>query len=599
MSQIVIINTGGQYCHLISRKIREVGVHATVCSPSEVMNRLKGAKGIIISGGPRSVYELGAPTCPPELFRQGIPVLGICYGHQLMAHALGGSVGPGEKREFGDAQLRIESQDTILQGLRSVEPIWMSHGDEVQVPPPGFQLLATTARCRVAAMANLKNRLFGVQFHPEVAHTPCGKTVLENFVFKVCACQKDWSLRGRISELKRQICEQVGRRNVLFFVSGGVDSTVAFTLCAEAIGPDRVLGVFVNNGFMRKGEQAQIQEAFEARGWHNVRYVNRSDHFLNAVRNVSDPEKKRHLIGGCFLDVQDWVEKECGLDSGQWLLGQGTIYPDTIESGGGQTADVIKTHHNRVPAIEKLVLEGLVLEPLKAFYKDEVREIGRELGLPEEMVSKHPFPGPGLAVRCICSDSSFSVESSPRELRELTGDLGLDTAIVHLRTVGVQGDQRSYSNLVVLTGDADDLTTYAEAAVRITSQAKGTNRVAFLVAASQPTLQGATVLGNRFLERSRLDLLREADYIVQEMVKGADLTSSIWQFPVVLLPLSLSGGETVALRPVCSADAMTANFAHLPMGFIRDLGRRICKLPGIDCVLYDVTNKPPATIEWE
>ncbi len=502
----------------------------------------------------------------------------------------------GTDREYGNAELKIEMQDTILQGLRPVEPIWMSHGDEVKVPPPGFQLLARTERCSVAAMANVQKRLFGLQFHPEVAHTGCGKIILENFLFQVCVCRRDWDVRNRVEELKEQIRDQVGSRNVLFFVSGGVDSTVAFTLCAEAIGPKRVLGVFVNTGFMRKGEQGQIEEAFAARGWKNVRFVDAADHFLRAVFHVHDPEAKRHRIGECFLDVQEWVEKEAGLNAREWLLGQGTIYPDTIESGGGKSADVIKTHHNRVPAIERLVEQDLVLEPLRGFYKDEVREIGRELGLSEEMVAKHPFPGPGLAVRCLCSDKAFPVEISG-EIDYLIVNLGLKASVVHLRTVGVQGDQRTYSNLVVLEGEAN-LSTYGQAAARITSAVKGTNRVAFLVHASRPTLRSGQVQV-KYLEHSRLDLLREADHIAQTMVQQANLMKYIWQFPVVLLPLTLGQGETIALRPVCSADAMTANFADLPMDFIQELGRKICALPGVDAVLYDVTNKPPATIEWE
>jgi GMP synthase (glutamine-hydrolysing) len=597
MAQILVIDTGGQYCHLIARRARQAGVQAQICPPDRVGELAPGSRGLIISGGPRSVYAPDAIRCP-GLFEQRVPVLGICYGHQLMADALGGRVRKGAHREFGEARLKIVASDAILRGVENDAIVWMSHGDEVQSPPPNFDVLAKTDDCRVAAMASADRTMFGLQFHPEVSHTPQGNTILKNFLFGVCHCQQDWSIASQISDLQARIRSEVGTRKVLFFVSGGVDSTVAFAICSHTLGPKRVLGVFVDTGFMRKDERSQIETAFAQRGWNNIRFVSAEREFVSALHGVSDPEKKRLLIGNCFLEVQRRISRELDLTSGEWMLGQGTIYPDTIESGGSQQAAKIKTHHNRVPEIAQLIRDGLLLEPLASFYKDEVREIGEQLGLPGEMVHKHPFPGPGLAVRCLCSDDQHPVESS-NELRQLAGSgSGLDAVSVPIRTVGVQGDYRSYSNVVLLCGDAD-LDTYGQIAIRITNELPATNRVTFLVEAAKNAKIHSAMVRRAFVTRQRLDLLREADAIVHAMLREAGLAGKVWQFPVVLLPLSFDGGETIALRPVLSTDAMTARYADLPMELIRAMARALLALPGIDAVVYDVTSKPPATIEWE
>jgi GMP synthase (glutamine-hydrolysing) len=598
MAQILVIDTGGQYCHLIARRVREAGVQAEICSPDCVLARLPGRKGVVISGGPKSVYAQDAIHCPRELFDRHVPLLGICYGHQLMAHALGGVIRPGTYREFGEARLKVLGQDTILRGVEDHAVVWMSHGDEVVSPPADFEVLGETEHCRVAAMANSRRTMFGLQFHPEVTHTRQGGRILRNFLFDVCRCDVDWNIASQMSDIQQRIRSEVGDRKLLFFVSGGVDSTVAFALCSHTLGPDRVLGVFVDTGFMRKDERAQIQAAFSDRGWNNVRYVDARHDFVSSLRGVCDPEAKRLAIGNCFLDVQRDIARQLDLASGDWMLGQGTIYPDTIESGGTKDAAKIKTHHNRVPEIATLIRDGLLLEPLASFYKDEVREIGRQLGLPARMVEKHPFPGPGLAVRCLCSEEDRPVEAGD-ELRQIArAEHGLDAVSVPLRTVGVQGDYRSYSNVVLLHGDAE-LDTYGRVATRITNELPATNRVAFLVGTSRPT----AVLSGRVLRKTidgdRLALLREADAVANGMLVREGLAGRVWQFPVVLLPLSFAGGETVALRPVLSTDAMTARYADLPMELIRAMAGAILAMPGIDAVVYDVTNKPPATIEWE
>jgi GMP synthase (glutamine-hydrolysing) len=384
---------------------------------------------------------------------------------------------------------------------------------------------------------------------------------------------------------------------VIFFVSGGVDSTVAFTLCSDALGPDRVTGVFVDTGLMRKGEREEIEDIFAQKGWHNCRIVDASQLFLDKLALQHDPEKKRKIIGDAFLQVQREQEILLSLGTGGWMLGQGTIYPDTIESGYGDKAAVIKTHHNRVPAIAELMEQGLVLEPLKEFYKDEVRDIGRRLGLPEELVSKQPFPGPGLAVRCLCSIDEMPA-SQDADLDQIASFAGLAAWSIPLRTVGVQGDHRSYSKLVVLVGDAP-LEIYAATARKMTRQVRATNRVAFQAGPAGRDLLAHAKVCKRLIDRARLDLLREADAISHDMLRTEGLWAEVWQFPVVLVPLTVSGGETVALRPVSSSDAMTARHANLPIDFIHRLADRLLKLPGVDLVLYDVTDKPPATIEWE
>lgn len=598
-SQIVIVNAGGQYCHLIARRVREAGVQARICSPEVAATELQNVKGIIISGGPSSVYDPTAPLFPDVLFRSEIPILGICYGHQVLAEKMGGRVEPGIHHEYGATEIQIVGQDTILQGIDDRTTVWMSHGDEVRSVPSGFQILAKSENCPVVAMANVQRKMFGIQFHPEVTDTPCGSLVLDNFLFKVCKCERDWHVDQLLASLEDNIRRQVGDRHVLFFVSGGVDSTVAFTLCTDALSPEQVTGVFVDTGFMRKNERQQIKQAFDARGWHNIQFLNESQLFVDPLTKaqITDPEEKRRHIGESFLEVQRRVENELGLGKGGWILGQGTIYPDTIESGGSSNAALIKTHHNRVPAIEQMMREGLILEPLRDFYKDEVRDIGRRLGLPESLVGKQPFPGPGLAVRCLCSEDEHPVSRNP-EIQAIADNWGLDAWVVPIRTVGVQGDHRSYSNLVILSGLAE-LETYAAAARKIVREVRGTNRVAFMVSPQNSHVLAKARVIRSILETSRLDCLREADALAHHMLEDEGLMGEVWQFPVVQLPIRLGSGETIALRPVSSSDAMTARHAQLPIEFIRKVGDRLLSLPGVDMVLYDVTDKPPATIEWE
>ncbi|HYZ82868.1 MAG TPA: glutamine-hydrolyzing GMP synthase [Bryobacteraceae bacterium] len=579
--QIAILDTGGQYTHLIARKVRELGVYAEVL-PSEVpVSRLKGRKGVIISGGPASVYEPGSPTVDPALFDAGFPVLGICYGQQLMAYALGGTVQKGDRGEYGAAYLEQKGQTRLLQGTAPRQRIWMSHRDSVSALPSGFELVGATETCAVAAISNESRGLFGVQFHPEVVHTEFGRQILSNFAFDICGCTVDWEPRQRIPLVEQHIREVVGDRNVFFFVSGGVDSTVAFTLCLHALGEQRVSGAYVDTGFMRQGETEYVRNLFTSLGSKHFQIVDASSQFIGAVAQSCDPESKRRAIGEEFVKVQEAVLQTGHFLDGHWILGQGTIYPDTIESGGTSKAEVIKTHHNRVAGIQKLIDEGKIVEPLHFFYKDEVREIGRELGLSQEFLDRHPFPGPGLAIRCLCSDEELDVERIE------------EGWILPIRSVGVQGDSRTYRPVLAIDQHNDHL--YATS---LTNRLASVNRVVSVLGSKHP-LESMRVR-RRTLTEERLALLREADAIVRRICNETGFEHRIWQFPVVLVPLgSAEAPDSVVLRPVESVDGMTAQSVELGHELRDRFTTELLALAGVAAVFHDLTHKPPATIEWE
>jgi len=580
--QITVLDAGGQYCHLIARKVRELGVYADV-APSEIRAAdLAGRKGVIISGGPSSVYDPGSPTIDPALLSSGIPVLGICYGEQLIAHLLDGTVQHGSRGEYGFAQLEITEQDTILRGVTGPQQVWMSHRDLVTEPPSGFRVLAHTETCPVAAMASDERRIYGLQFHPEVAHTPCGKTVLSNFVKDICGCVPDWDPARQIEGIEDHIREVAGGGNIFFFVSGGVDSTVAYTLCLKALGPDRVHGTYVDSGLMREGETEFVRASFARLGAKSFFVEDARERFLAALAGVVEPERKRHVIGEKFVEVQERIlESEHYLD-GRWILGQGTIYPDTIESGGSAKADLIKTHHNRVAGIQKLIDAGRILEPLSSFYKDEVRAIGHELGIPAELLDRHPFPGPGLAIRCLCLERG----DVPRRVEE--------GWILPIRSVGVQGDSRTYRPVLAL--DAFPASE-AEAATLI-NRRTDVNRVLATAYLCAPMTSLASHPAH--LTAERLERLRRADAIVRQRSSDSGFDKTIWQFPVVLVPLGTADRpDSIVLRPIDSVDGMTARAVRMPANLLQQLVRELASVEGVAGVFYDLTNKPPATIEWE
>jgi GMP synthase (glutamine-hydrolysing) len=601
---IAVLDAGGQYCHLLARRVREAGVQSHVLPIDTSRDQLDGISGIIISGGPRSVTEPGSPRIHPSILTMGVPILGICYGHQLLAATMpGGVVKPSYSREYGLARLKLRTglkscaTDTpLFDGVPDNSRVWVSHGDSVEKLPDCFEVLGATDDCAVAAMTHSGKNMYGVQFHPEVTHSEFGQRILENFVRRVCRIDASWrpSSAETIEAIKTEIRARVGdTKNVLFFVSGGVDSTVAYKLCADALGQDRVHGVYVDTGFMRKNESADVIAAYEQAGFKNVRLRDASAEFLSAVGSETNPEIKRKRIGAEFLAIENDVLAH--MPRGDWLLGQGTIYPDTIESGGTRESALIKTHHNRVPELLVRIQAGEIVEPLVRFYKDEVREIGRALGLSVRLIEKQPFPGPGLAVRFLCTDEP-AVWSENAKLSEVASGFKLKARVLPVRGVGVQGDERTYAHTALLAGEYNE-SDIAELAPAITNTLRDVNRVVFWVGAKgsidefrvEPTATS----------REGLDVLREADARVRDILAEYDTQKRIWQCPVVMLPLKRNGESAIAIRPVESHDGMTAQYSRLPWAVIQRIKTAVLDIPGVGALLYDVTNKPPATIEWE
>jgi len=579
--QITVLDAGGQYCHLIARRVRELGVYAEVRPSETPAAELAGRRGIIISGGPASVYAAGSPTVDRALFSLPSAVLGICYGQQLMAHLLDGVVSPGQRGEYGLATLEIGRTAPLFEGLDSRQQVWMSHRDVVESAPPGFEVLASTDTCAIAAIGNTTRRQYAVQFHPEVVHTLRGREVLTNFLFRICACEQDWDPRGQAERLEAAIRDAAAGRNIFFFVSGGVDSAVAYQLCLRALGPERVHGTYVDTGFMREGETDFVRRVFPA-----VRIEQAAERFLGAVEGVRDPERKRKIIGEQFVAVQEEILRTGHYLDAQWILGQGTIYPDTIESGGTAKADLIKTHHNRVAGIQRLIEENRLIEPLTNFYKDEVRQVGAELALPDELLHRHPFPGPGLAIRCLCAET----EGAPTPL-----DPGW---LVPVRSVGVQGDERSYRAVLALDRFPEAGAGLHELATRLTNDLTAINRVVALCGSHAPL--PAMRVHDEAITAARVARLRRADSVVRRITRETGFDRQVWQFPVVMIPLGDSARpDSVVLRPVDSIDGMTAQSVVMDRALLERITSELLGVDGVCGVFYDLTHKPPGTIEWE
>lgn len=505
---VLVIDFGGQYNQLIARRVREHNVYCEIVPYSTSIEKIKekNPKGIIFTGGPNSVYGDGTPKVDGEIFEMGVPVLGICYGHQLTAYTLGGNVESPDIREYGKKDVKLDTSSLLFDGIKEVDQSWMSHTDYVSQVPEGFKVIGTTDQCPVAAMENAEKRIYGVQFHPEVEHTLFGKQMLSNFLFKVCDLKADWSMSSFAEEKINEIKELVGDKKVLCALSGGVDSSVAAVLVHKAIGK-QLTCVFVDHGLLRKDEGDQVENIFKKQFDMNLIRVNAQDRFLGKLKGVSDPERKRKIIGEEFIRVFEEEANKLGQID---FLVQGTIYPDVVESGTATSA-TIKSHHNVGGLPEDMQFS--LIEPLRELFKDEVRAVGEEIGIPHNLVWRQPFPGPGLAIR---------------------------------------------------------------------------------------------VLGE--VTEEKLFITREADAIFRDEIAKAGLEEKIWQY-FACLPniqsVGVMGDErtychTIALRAVTSSDAMTSDWARIPYEVLDEVSRRIVnEVHGVNRIVYDVTSKPPATIEWE
>ena len=598
MQMIGVLDFGGQYAHLIANRVRRMGVYSEIVSPNAKLEDLEKYEALIFSGGPSSVYAENAPKFNPEILGFQKPILGICYGHQVIAHTLGGTVQPGDVKEYGTAKISISESTGLFENLSNEETVWMSHGDSVTQLPPSFKIIASTPDCPIAAVEWADRKIFGLQYHPEVTHSVNGLKMMRNFL-ALAGCNFDWNLESYLEQSIKAIQDQCAGRKVFLLVSGGVDSNVAFSLLNRAIGPENVYGLHVDNGFMRKDESAWVKKTLAEAGFDNFHVVDAGDKFIENLTGVFEPQAKRVIIGDTFLDVKTEAVDADDLVDESWLLGQGTIYPDTIESGGTENAAVIKTHHNRVDRVQELIAQGKVIEPLADLYKDEVRELGELLGLPHKLVWRHPFPGPGLGVRALCSGETTTQDFSEVEsqINAFIADKGLKARVLPVKSVGVQGDARTYAHPCLVTGDAD-WETLEKVSTSITNSFSEVNRVVYQI--SDEDWSSEIFLSEKYMTKDRLDVLREADHIVTEYLYEQGLYEDIWQMPVVLAPIGLSKGrEALILRPINSTEAMTASFSRIPIEKVKEMVRKIQEVCDFDGIFFDVTNKPPGTIEWE
>ena len=598
-NEIAIIDFGGQYTHLIARRIRKLGIFSEIYQP-ETFTIKPNMVGIIFSGGPQSVIAKTAYKIDLKLADIKIPVLGICYGHQLIAHLAGGIIESGNNPEYGYAEIDCDNQKTLFAGTAAHQKVWMSHGDQVTKMPPDFKVTAYTDSVPIAAYESADGKIMGVQFHPEVVHTEYGNQLLDHFLAR-CTSKRDWQVENYKDQLIAEVQRQAGDNDVLILLSGGVDSLVAMELCLAALGKDRVYSIHVDTGFMRHNESANIINHLNELGYEKMQLINAEKRYLDELKGVVEPEAKRLIIGRLFVEIAGEALKE--FKNKDILLVQGTIYPDTIESGASDKSAKIKTHHNRVGEIQKLIDEGKILEPIKDLYKDEVRELGIELNIPPDLVNRHPFPGPGLAIRILGSDTDSPETDYDKEnalLNDLISEFGLSGTILPVKSVGVMGDFRTYQhpamiwfNDLRLTINDSRWTYLQKASVKIVNTLKTVNRVVFSTINPQP----AYTLQKHYLTKEACNDLRKVDHLL--MTRTAHL-KDIWQMPVVQLPMFDANGDQVYLmRPVTSLDAMTANFFQMDFKLLNDLIKEAQKINKVANILYDITSKPPGTIEWE
>ena len=599
--RIAVVDFGGQYAHLIATKVRRQRVLAEIRQPEDPIEAFEGFDGVILSGSPSLASHGEDGDWNKGILDLPVPVLGFCFGHQEIAKHYGGEVVHGG-REWGAAQMKLTRSDhPLFAGLGPTEQVWMSHFDSVTAVGPDFEELGHTASGeagaahRYAAIGSDKLRRYGFQYHAEVDGTTNGETMIRNFVVGICGCEPTWDMDAYIDREVDRIRAHVGDRSVFLLASGGVDSTVAAKLLRMALPAERLRLLHVDNGLMRKDESAGVLTMFHDLGLGDVlEFVDASDDFLAALDGLVEPEAKRRAIGDTFIAVFEREARRLGIEA--HLLGQGTIYPDTIETGGTKRAHTIKTHHNRVPIIEQMISEGRVVEPLAELYKVEVRELGERLGIPHDALWRHPFPGPGLGVRLLCSGGTDEAPAVQTEMDAITAGTGLTAQALPVKSVGVKADLRCYEHPVLLTGaapwaDAIDVTR------RLLQHVPHVNRCIWNLSGTAPTSLGSRAAT---MTRDRLDLLREADHLVMQGLIRHGIYGEIWQCPTAMIPLSMDGGdELVVLRPVHSARAMIAFPAELPQALLTELAAQIGALEGVGCVAIDLTSKPPGTIEWE
>lgn len=603
MDKIAILDFGSQFAHLLANRIRRLGVYSEIHDATTPADLFKNYKGLILSGGPASVNDPNSPKLDPEIFNLGVPILGVCYGHQIIMHTLGGVVKKGTVGEYGPVDFTVLENAGVLEKLEAgaTYPVYASHFDVVAGVPEGFKVVGKTNDDAFCATMNETRKIYTLQFHPEVTHSKCGMDILGKFV-EITGAKREWDMDKFIEEECAAIVEKVGENKVFLLISGGVDSSVAYAILAKAIGQEKIYALYIDTGFMRLNETTEIQKFLSEAGVKNLHTYDASNEFFSALAGVCDPEQKRQIIGSVFLEVQKKVLANLGLNASEWILAQGTIYPDTIESGGTKNADKIKTHHNRVPEIEELIKQGKVIEPLKELYKDEVRLVGRKLGLPDLMVDRHPFPGPGLAVRCLCVDKPSTVDNAEIIEKNINDEFGgLNAKIGPIKSVGVQGDERTYRHPLLITTQNHNWEYLRDLSPKLTNKFKEINRVILTVKLREGMSIDKLEVVSTGIDKQRIERLQKADKLVMDFIYSVDTDKKVWQCPTVLLPLSVNGqnGEAIVIRPVSSTEAMTANFTELPWEGVLKLAEEILKIDGISAVFYDITNKPPATIEWE
>ena len=598
LDRVAVLDFGGQYAHLIANRVRALGVYCVVLAPEDFQAGADAPAGLILSGGPQSVTDAHVQMMRARLAGYGNPILGICFGHQLLAKLHGGRLAHGTERQYGPTPIRCDPSAELFLGLPKDQTVWMSHGDHVAELPPRFRATAAAENCAVAAYEADLQPIFGVQFHPEVVHTPHGNAILKNFL-TTCRIRTPWAPDGMRRRVVEQTRAAAGDATLFLLVSGGVDSLVALQVCIEAVGPERVRSLHVDTGLMRLGESDDILKFLAAEGFQNIEIARAEERFLRELAGIAEPEQKRAIIGRLFVEVLREKLHELALGD-NWKLVQGTIYPDTIESGGTKNAAKIKTHHNRVLEIQAMIDRGLVVEPLRELYKDEVRLLGRELGLPQPLLDRHPFPGPGLGIRLLCHVGQAAAPAAYADAPRLEAELaqaGLRGRILPVKSVGVQGDERSYRHPAVVwspDGRWPAWPALSALANRLVNELGDINRVVI----SLENLTGVEfALRETFVERAGLDRLRQVDARLQRRLAGLP---EIWQAPVIALPLfDAAGVQAFVLRPVCSRDAMTADVYPIDFGLLADLARETRAVPGAGALFYDVTTKPPGTIEWE